>query len=107
MYTCVHVRRGADGTGPELDGHLYDISEGGARFELDEPLSDGERVSVEITLPGCRKLIAASGKVVRVNDQDDDPGPRRMALMFDSFADEATRLALRKYLDQRWLEKAA
>lgn len=104
MYTHVVVRR-AGGDQPELDGHIYDISEGGVRFELDEPLADGEVVTVEISLPGCQKLIAACGKIVRVNDADDDPGPRRMALRFDRFVDEASRDALTKYLGQGWLEQ--
>ena len=111
MYSSIHVHRASLGASlggqPGLEGHVYDISEGGARFELDEPLEDGERVSIEIVLPGCNKLIAVTGKVVRINDAEDDPGPRRMALMFDAFADEASRDALRRYLDQRWLEKAA
>jgi hypothetical protein len=87
-----------------LDGHIYDISEGGVRFELDEPLGDGEVVVVEISLPGCQRLIRAEGKIVRVNDAEDDPGPRRMALRFDRFADEASRAALSKYLGEGWLE---
>ncbi|MBL9149492.1 MAG: PilZ domain-containing protein [Phycisphaerae bacterium] len=110
MYSFVTVRRGGsadDAAASMPSGHVYDISEGGVRFELDEPLPEGERVAVEISLPGCDKTIAVSGKVVRVNDVDDDPGPRRMALMFESFANEATREALRRYLRQRWLERAA
>jgi hypothetical protein len=89
---------------PELDGHIYDISEGGVRFELDEPLADGEVVLVEIALPGCQRLIRAEGRIVRVNDADDDPGPRRMALRFDRFADEGSKAALTKYLGDGWLE---
>lgn len=120
MYSQIHVRRetatvDADGQAlppgsagdppPVLDGHLYDISVGGVRFELDVPLDDGERVTVEIVLPGCQKLIQASGKVVRINDSDDDPGPRRMALRFDRFADEESRQALVRYLGEGWLEQ--
>jgi hypothetical protein len=86
------------------DGHIYDISEGGVRFELDEPLPEGKRVGVEIHLPGCRTLIRAYGKIVRVNDAADDPGPRRMALRFDTFVDEESKSALRRYLGEGWLE---
>jgi c-di-GMP-binding flagellar brake protein YcgR len=104
MYTHVEVRS-EDRPGPARQGHLYDISEGGLRFELDEPLDEGERIRIEIGLPGCRRLIEAYGKVVRINDAEDDPGPRRMALMFDRFADESSRTALSSYLNQRWLEE--
>ncbi len=93
-----------DASAEELDGHIYDISLGGVRFELDEPLGDGEVVVVEISLPGCQRLIRAEGRIVRVNDADDDPGPRRMALRFDRFADASSQAALRKYLGEGWLE---
>jgi c-di-GMP-binding flagellar brake protein YcgR len=104
MYSRIVVQR-IEGDTALMDRHIYDISEGGLRFELDEPLADGERVTVEVSLPGCQKLIRASGKVVRVNDADDDPGPRRMALRFEAFADDASRVALARYLDQGWLEQ--
>jgi c-di-GMP-binding flagellar brake protein YcgR len=104
MYSHVHVRR-ANSSGPALEGHLYDISVGGVRFELDEPLADGEQVTIEIGLPGCQELIQATGKVVRINDADDDPGPRRMALRFDSFADDRSKQALLRYLGDGWLEE--
>jgi hypothetical protein len=104
MYSHIQVRR-SEGDTNAMEGHLYDISVGGVRFELDEPLSDGERVTVEILLPGCQKLIQATGKVVRINDEADDPGPRRMALRFDAFADEESREALARYLGEGWLEQ--
>lgn len=109
MYTTVQVRRvdTSAGESPSCDGHVYDISEGGIRFELDEAIPEGARIQVEIGLPGCRRLIEAFGKVVRVNTAEDDPGPRRMALMFDGFADAESRAALARYLDQRWCERAA
>ena len=34
----------------QVDGHVYEISLGGIRLELDEPLPVGTRVSVEVTL---------------------------------------------------------
>lgn len=104
MYSHVHVRR-TDGATDVLEGHLYDISVGGVRFELDEPLNDGESVTIDISLPGCQTLIQATGKVVRVNDANDDPGPRRMALRFESFVNEASRIALARYLGEGWLEQ--
>ncbi len=80
---------------PPQVGHLYDISVSGVRFELDEPLEEGESIVMSISLPGLSEPILTKGRVVRVYDEDGDPGPRRMAATLRSFADpvDATRLA--------------
>lgn len=87
------------------DGHLYEVSLGGMRFELDEPLPRDARVSVAISLPGCPQPIRADARIVRVFDQVDDPGPRRMVAEFETFA-QGAREMLAKYLDQKWLRPA-
>lgn len=87
------------------DGHLYEISLGGMRFELDEALPRDACVRVAISLPGCTDPIRVDARVVRVFDAIDDPGPRRMVAQFETFADGA-REALAKYLDQKWLRPA-
>ena len=89
----------------QVDGHVYEISLGGIRLELDEPLPVGTRVSVEVTLPGCTKPICAEGRIVRVFDEVDDPGPRRMVVEFETFAAGA-RESLERYLSQKWLRRA-
>jgi hypothetical protein len=88
-----------------VDGHVYEVSLGGIRFELDQPLPVGTRVSVEVTLPGCTKPICAEGRIVRVFDEIDDPGPRRMVVEFETFAAGA-RESLDRYLSQKWLRRA-
>ncbi len=88
-----------------VDGHVYEVSLGGIRLELDEPLPVGTRVSVEVTLPGCTKPICAEGRIVRVFDEIDDPGPRRMVVEFETFAAGA-RESLERYLSQKWLRRA-
>lgn len=106
MYSSVAVRStGADATGETLNGHLYDVSLGGARLELDEPLAPGARVSIEVELPGCPKPIAAEARVVRVFDAIDDPGPRRICVAFESFA-KGAREMLARHIDQGWLRPA-
>ncbi len=46
MYTVVTARRTGDRSGlPRLTGHVYDISAGGARIELDEPLEIPQAVA--------------------------------------------------------------
>lgn len=120
MYSAVAVsplptsNRTSDGCGGEhvdghvdsqVDGHVYEVSLGGIRFELDQPLPVGTRVSVEVTLPGCTKPICAEGRIVRVFDEIDDPGPRRMVVEFETFAAGA-REYLDRYLSQKWLRRA-
>jgi hypothetical protein len=87
MYTAVTARRAgaARAGGAGLHGHIYDISEHGVRIELDEPLEPGENVALRLCLPGAQSELKAWGNVIWVNDVEDDPGPRRMALRFIDF----------------------
>ena len=107
MYTSVTAER-TDGSDREplephkLEGHAYDISLGGMRFELDEALPAGARVAVEVALPGCVQPIRATARVVRVFSAVDDPGPRRMAVEFETFLG-ASREALGRHIAQGWL----
>ncbi len=98
MYTSVAATRLADDAAAEIAGHAYDISEGGARIELDQALEPGEAIAIDITLPGATSTVAASADVVWVNDAIDDPGPRRMALRFSNFRSHEDRDRLRRYL---------
>ena len=91
MYTRVTVQRVDAMTMQAVEGHAYDVSESGVRVELDVPLRVDERVSVELCLPGEPTAVFASGRVVWVNDEDDDPGPRRLAIEFTRFLTEADR----------------
>ena len=79
-----------------LEGHAYDISVSGVRFELDTALPAGMAVEIELTLPGLVDSVRASARIVRVFDEHDDPGPRRMAAVFTAFATpaDARRLAV-------------
>lgn len=103
MYADVRAARGGDAP---LDGHAYDISESGVRIELDVPLDPGDHVDVELKLPGNATDVRASAAVVWVGDPEDDPGPRRMALQFESFATTADRNRLFAYLGSG-VERAA
>ena len=109
MYSAVEVTpaRSPRGSAPAepAEGHIYEVSLGGMRFELDEPLPAGSRVSVAITLPGCPEPIRVEARVARVYDEIDDPGPRRMVAEFETFADGA-RALLERYLGQKWLRRA-
>lgn len=62
-----------------FEGHAYDISQDGLRIELDSELPVGTPVDIEIHMPGMSALRLV-GEVVRVFDEIDDPGPRRMGV---------------------------
>lgn len=94
-----------DGLGtPEggLEGHGYDISSTGMRFELDEALAAGTEVAIELYPPAEQVPIRIRGTVVRVFSCDDDPGPRRMAVHFSDFASAADRARLERQIEDRW-----
>ena len=78
----------------EFEGHAYDVSLTGLRFELDEPLEEGSSVEIELHLPGLLTSIRSKARVVRIFDEDGDHGPRRMAATFQGFhsALDASRL---------------
>ena len=98
MYTQVTVTRVAAMTMESIEGHAYDVSEAGVRIELDTPLDVDELVTIELRLPGEAAAIFVSGRVVWVNDADDDPGPRRLAIEFTHFLSEADRDRLLRHL---------
>jgi PilZ domain len=108
MYSALTVRpiagRRAKAAEP-VEGHVYEVSLGGMRFELDEPLPLGARIEVDLVLPGIDKPIHANARVARVFDAVDDPGPRRMVAEFETFAAGA-RAAFERFLGQKWLRPA-
>ncbi len=80
-------------------GFIYDISESGMRFELDDAVEPGTKLEVHVTLPGkLTTQFTARGQVVRQHDEANEPGPQRMALHFDHFKTEADRHHLNNYL---------
>ena len=102
MYSEISVRPvgGETGENPEEArcGHVYDISEGGLRLELDEAMEMGEQLAVDVRLPGEDGSWGMTAAVVWVNDEIDDPGPRRMALEFSGFSSEQDHRRLVQYL---------
>jgi hypothetical protein len=105
-YTSVEACRASHAASESLLGHAYDLSESGLRIELDEALPPGEPVQVRVNLPGDPGPVAAHADVVWVNDEADDPGPRRMALRFTDFVTLADRERLMRFLG-RGLSRAA
>ncbi len=107
MYTSVIATGVGEDPGLEMLGHVYDISEGGVRIELDEPLDPGQKVVLRLEFPGAPAAVQASASVVRVHDDQDDPGPRRMALRFIKFTSGSDRNRLVDYIDRERGRRAA
>jgi hypothetical protein len=84
-----------------LEGHGYDISTTGMRFELDDELAAGTEVSIALYPPAETNPIHMNGVVVRVFAHDDDPGPRRMAVQFTTFPAAEDRERLMRRIDAR------
>tara|TARA_E500000318_G_scaffold90595_1_gene88563 strand:- start:2414 stop:2806 length:393 start_codon:yes stop_codon:yes gene_type:complete len=93
------------------EGHVYDISEGGVCFEMDEPIEPGRTISLRIDLPmkgtecGADRSVFVTGNVVWCDS--DEIGPVRMALAITRFdrAGDKGRM-LRALTSQRYLRAA-
>jgi len=111
MYTPVAVRRLPKGE-EILEGHVYDISEGGLMFELDEAVEPGVEMLVQVTLPGSGepgpgRSVFAYATLVWDGTDEDEPGPVRMAARFTGFGGAGDRERLLRCLSDGGLERAA
>ena len=107
MYTLVRVRPRGVGR-YSWTGYAYDISNTGMRFELDEAVQPGAPLDVRVMLPGRKTAtFHASGRVVRMHDDADEPGPVRMGMRFDEFRRQSDRDHLSSYLALAVSEAAA
>lgn len=107
MYTEVTIQRIRDMSISTVAGHAYDVSEAGVRIEMDEPLEVDERVSLCLNMGGEKTSVFASGRVVWVNDEDDDPAARRMAIRFTRFLAPEDRTRLMRSLGSGQYRQAA
>lgn len=99
-YTDIRVRRMGQGFAM-LEGHAYDISLGGIRIELDDPLLAGEFVDMEVRLPKMHETpIRVAGRIVRFCDPG-EVGPIRMGVMFNEFHTAEDRARLARHLGVR------
>lgn len=107
MYSDVRARR-KGARRYAWSGHVYDISRSGMSFEFDEGLEVGTAIEVRLVLPGRgQKPIRLSGRIVRVELDDDEPGPVRMAMSFAAFRSESDARRLDGYLAAHGLRAAA
>ena len=88
MYSRVTMRR-LDRDSYEYEGHAYDISEAGLCFEIDKPIEPGAtvvlRVDLPISGPDDEGYIEVFSRIVRVDEDDQEFGPVRMAASFSRF----------------------
>ncbi len=114
MYTPVTVRRVSE-TGASLEGHAYDVSEGGCQFELDHPIPCGTPILMQVTLPagswtacddlGPGRTVGVYGNVVWCDT--DEPGPARMAVAFTRFMRAGDKERLLRQIASGRLSRAA
>ncbi len=103
-YSSVAVT--ATGSPERLTGHVYDISGKGLRFEVDRALPVGSAVELELLVPP-EESIRVTARVVRVYDEADDPGPRRMGAEFTGFLSPNDEARLEGLLDSYQMTRAA
>ncbi len=114
MYTAVRVRLESEAEYTR-DGHAYDISEGGLRFELDHPVELGTPVIMELELPraglwastddGPGRTIELKANVVWCDTEE--PGPARMAAAVSEFITEGDKPRLMRLLTSGQFLRAA
>ena len=98
MYTTIAVRT-LDQDEFRLQGHSYDVSEGGIRFELDRGIERGTEVAMMINLPtmndgsdayGPEAAVFVFATIVWIEDEN-EPGPIKMAAVFNRWARRGDR----------------
>ena len=107
MYSSVSVRTSGDLRAGNVEGHLYEVSEAGARLEVDAALAPGTSIALAMRLPGVATSIFVSGRVVWCADDDDDPGACRVGVCFTEFGSSADRAQLGHYLGSGYARRAA
>lgn len=101
MYTLIRARV-VGSSRYNWTGHIYDISLGGVRFELDMPIEPGTQLEIRGMLPGAgHTTFRAVGSVARVHTEEGDHGPAIMGLAFESFQSPMDRHRLAQYIDAR------
>jgi hypothetical protein len=112
MYTDARVGRICGGRMDEVQGYACDISEGGIRLELDEPLEIGECINVTLLLPGCGSDEEASRihlacEVVWRSDELDDPIMPRIAARITKYLGDDSRRRLLQFIGSGLCARAA
>lgn len=113
-YTAIRARP-VHGATWLWSGHAYNISEGGAQFELDRPLVPGEPFVMRIELPCPAYTAGADAPTLHVDalahavwiEDEEDPPPHRMAAVFSRFLTPNAASLLRDRLTSGRFRRAA
>ena len=110
-YTPVVVRT-LDQEALTLEGHSYDLSEGGLKFEVDREIKAGTPVSIQITVPaplaqatGASRTVTALGTIVWSDTEE--PGPVVTGAVFTCFPRDGEKEGLLRHLGAGILRRAA
>ena len=104
MYSSIRVRTD-DGT--VVDGHLRDISLGGASFESMVAMPTEARLRFEIELPGRAATLRGVARVVRSEREHEALDDCIVAIAFERFETRLDGATLTRYLEQGSLLRAA
>jgi c-di-GMP-binding flagellar brake protein YcgR len=106
MYTLLRIKKKGE-TRYTQTGYIYDISQTGMRFELDDPIAPGTELEFRALLPGSHTTtFCAKGHLVRMHDDLHEVGPVRMAMQFDRFKSAMDRQKLNEYIGHRSMPMA-
>jgi len=110
MYHAISVRL-PEQDSFDIEGHAYNVSDGGIQFELDDPIQPGTDIAMMIHLPrgfdtGPGRAVFVMGRVVWISDVE-EPGPIRMAMSFNLFPRQGDQKRLHRYLNRTNLRIAA
>ena len=103
-YSHLKIRRK---NGNAFEGHLYDVSVGGFKFECDGILDAGECFEFEIHLPGSESPIQGQGSVVRAIGEEQQIGPWPTAAKFEQFETRFQAASLTRFIEHGYLVRAA
>ncbi|RNC81040.1 MAG: PilZ domain-containing protein [Phycisphaera sp.] len=105
MYSRVTMRM-LDQDEFHFEGHAYDISESGLKFEMDRPVEVGSNVMLRIDLPldihglpptgSKNRYIEVLARIAWLDEEDIEVGPAKMAaefLRFVHFGDKERLIA--------------
>jgi len=109
-YTSASIRIDPNEIAYGLEGYVYDLSEGGIRFDLDTPIESGRTISMRINLPGIvgepdERAVFVTGEVVWCDV--DETGDAKMAMSISKFDRDGDKQRLIRAISCSGYQRAA